>query len=130
MTPKKEARKTLKRELAQWEKEWWDRELTVCENAANRGDLGGMHKSLKRLGTRGVKKVDTGTTLTKEEFREQFKKVSEERFENVPEEVEVVVDKAPDLRSDERTRGWRERLGRPPALRCAWQPSPGGGGKR
>ena len=28
--------------------------------------------------------------------------------------MERVVDKAEDLREDERTRGWRERLGRPP----------------
>ena len=66
------------------------------------------------LGTREVKKVAAETTLTKEEFREHFKKVSEERFENLPEELEEVVDKAPDLREDERTKGWRERLGRPP----------------
>ena len=110
----KRVRKAWTKELRRWEKEWWDGELTRCENAAGRGDLGGVYKSLRTLGGRGVKKVDTGTTITKEEFRGHFKRVSEERFENVPEEVERVVDRAVDLRGDERTKGWRERLGRPP----------------
>ena len=110
----KEARKTWKRTVTNWEKEWWNERLGECENAAGRGDMGTVYKNLKVLGTRGVKKVAAETTLTKEEFREHFKKVSEERFENLPEELERVVDKAPDLREDERTKGWRERLGRPP----------------
>ena len=59
-----------------------------------------------------MKKVETGTTITQKEFRSHFKRVSEDRFENVPEDVDRVVDKAPDLREHERTRGWRERLGR------------------
>ena len=53
-----------------------------------------MYKSLKVLGGRGVKKVTGETTLTKEEFRGHFKRVSEERFENLPEEVERAVDRA------------------------------------
>ena len=40
--------------------------------------------------------------------------MSEERFENAPEELERVVDMAVDLRGDDRTVEWRERLGRPP----------------
>ena len=107
-------RKAWRRELKRWEREWWDGELSRCENAAGRGDLGGMYKSLRTLGGRGVKKVETGTTITKEEFREHFKRVSEDRFENVPEDVDRVVDRAVDLRDDVRTVGWRERLGRPP----------------
>ena len=110
----KVARKLWKREVKRWEKEWWESELKTCEEAAGRGDSGAMYKSLRRLGERGVKRVEAGSILTKEEFREHFKKVSEERFENVPEEVEKVIDLAPDLRRDVRTREWRERLGRPP----------------
>ena len=110
----KVARKKWRKELMRWEKEWWDEELVRCEGASSRGDLGGMYKSLRTLGSRGVKKVKTGTTITKEEFRDHFKKVSEDRFENLPEDMERVVDRAPDLREHEKTKGWRERLGRPP----------------
>ena len=101
----KEARKTWQRETRRWEREWWENELIGCENAANRGDLGTLCKSLRELGERGV---------TKEEFREHFTRVSVERFENLPEAVERVLDRETDLRSDDRTRGWRERLGRLP----------------
>ena len=44
-------------------------------------------------------------SYAKEEFREHFKKVSEERYENVPEDVDRVVDRAPDLREHKKTRG-------------------------
>ena len=100
--------------MAGWEKAWWEEELKACEDAAGRGDTGGVYKSLRTLGGRGVKKVAAGTTISTSEFREHFKRVSVARFENAPEEIERVVAQAVDLREDERTKGWRERLGRPP----------------
>ena len=58
---------------------------------------------MRVLGGRGVKQVRAETTVTKEEFRTHFKRVSEERFENLPEDLEKVVDRAVDLREDEPT---------------------------
>ena len=111
----KEARKGWKRERKRWEREWWDGVLVECELAAGRADLGAMYKGLKKLGGRGVKKVSSATTLTKEEFKTHFAKVSAERFENPPEEIERAVDEAEDLRKDSRTDEWREVLNAPPA---------------
>ena len=42
--------------MAGWEKAWWEEELKACEDAAGRGDTGGVYKSLRTLGGRGVKK--------------------------------------------------------------------------
>ena len=70
----KVARKNWRKELVRWEQEWWNGELVRCEGASSRGDLGGMYKSLRTLGGRGVKKVETGTTITKEEFRSHLRR--------------------------------------------------------
>ena len=110
----KAARKRWKKTVAGWEKEWWEEELRSCEDAAGRGDTGAVYRSLRKLGGRGVKQARAETTITTPEFREHFKRVSVERWENLPEDVQRVVDKAVDLRGDERTKRWRERLGRPP----------------
>ena len=110
----KEARKEWKRERRRWEREWWDEVLVECERAAGRGDLGAMYKGLKKLGGRGVKKVTTDTTITTDGFKEQFSKVSAERFENSPDEIERAVSEAEDLRSDPRTPKWRDDLNTPP----------------
>ena len=110
----KEARKEWKRERKRWEKEWWEEVMVECERAANRGDTGAMYKALEKLGKRGIKKVSSSTTITKEQFKDHFSKVSAERFENPPEDIDRTVDQATDLRTDPRTEEWRERLGRPP----------------
>ena len=109
----KEARKEWKRERKRREKEWWDGVLLECERASGRGDLGAMYKGLKKLGGRGLKKVSAATTITKEEFRDHFAKVSAERFENPPEEIYCAVDESEDLRLDPRTQQWRVELNAP-----------------
>ena len=73
-----------------------------------------MYKALKQLGQRGIKKVTATTTITKKEFKDHFSKVSAERFENLPEEIEAAMEGAEDLRDDPRTAGWRTRLNMPP----------------
>ena len=82
--------------------------------AAGRGDSGLMYKTLKLLGKRGIKEVKKTNTITKEAFKDHFSKVSAERFENPPEEIEKAVEGAEDLRNDPRTDGWRQRLNTPP----------------
>ena len=110
----KVARKTWKKERRRWEKEWWDEILVECERAAGRGDMGVIFKGLKKLGARGIKKVAPSTTITTEGFREQFAKVSAERFKNPPEEIERAVMESVDLRNDPRTAAWRMSLNSPP----------------
>jgi hypothetical protein len=75
----KEARREMKRETRRWEREWWEEIINQCAEAEGRGDSGKMYRVLKDLGRRGWKgKADT-TTITKEEFRDHFKAVSERK---------------------------------------------------
>ena len=88
--------------------------LAECERAAESGDLGAMYKGLKKLGGRGMKKVTAATTISNDEFKTHFAKVSAECFENTPEEIECAVDEAEDLQMDPRTEQWRKDLNVPP----------------
>ena len=63
---------------------------------------------------RGAKETRRETTLTKEQFRRQFEKVSEERLENDSEVLEEAVDEAEDLRGSEQARRWAEQASRMP----------------
>ena len=88
--------------------------MVQCEMAAGRGDQGAMYKALRQLGKRGMKKVSASTTITRDGFKDHFSKVSAERFENTPEEIELAVQETVDLRGDPRTMEWRTRLNTPP----------------
>ena len=44
------------------------------------------------------------------QFRDHFKKVSEDKFENKPEDIERAVDMADNLRSGEEAEEWRQWL--------------------
>lgn len=90
--------------------EWWENILEECKNAGERGDSGMMYKTLKKLGGRDIKKESNTTNITTEEFRDHFKKVSEERFENSPEEIAETVRRVEDIRHTEKAREWREQL--------------------
>ena len=46
------ARKKMKKRLRQLERLWWDEIIIECENAAEKGDMGTMYKTLRKLGTR------------------------------------------------------------------------------
>ena len=103
----KEARKELKRA---WEQEWWEEILTNCENAGERGDTFEVYKNLKKLGGRGLTKQATTTNLMKEEFKEHFQKVSKDRFENTPEEIDKIVEEIEDISQTEDAKIWSEQL--------------------
>ena len=106
----KEARRDLKRNTRQWEREWWEQIITECREASERGDMGTVYKTLKKLGNRGKTKAPNTTTLTKDDFREHFKKVSDTRFENDPEEIDRTLEKVEDIRDSEKATQWREQL--------------------
>ena len=61
-----------------------------------------------------MKKDNEETKITTEEFKNHFMKVSEERFENDPQDIEETVDLVEDLRENEKAKEWKERLNKPP----------------
>ncbi len=106
----KEARRVMKRETRRWERDWWTEKINQCKDAEGRGDSGKMYKLLKDLGRRGYKGPTDTTTITKEEFRDHFKQVSEQRFENTPEEIEEAVREVEDIRDKEENVLYNEML--------------------
>ena len=63
---------------------------------------------------RGVKTEAAGSSLTTGQFKEHLMKVSEERFENLPEDIEKAVDTVKDMRQGEEALEWRRWLNRSP----------------
>lgn len=62
------------------------------------------------MGHRGTSRAPTASTLTTEMFRDHFKKVSEERFEEAPVNIFQAVDEAEDLRETDEGKEWGEEL--------------------
>ncbi len=77
----------MKRETRRWEK------IRECQEAEGRGSSGKMYKVLKDMGKREWKGQTDSTTITKEDFKEHFKKVSEQSFENTPDDIERTVNR-------------------------------------
>ena len=110
ITELKEGRKTMKREISLWEREWWEEILDECQNAGERGDTAGVYRNLKRLGLRGMKKAGTTTNLTKEQFKDHFQNVSKDRFENRPEDIEEIIQEVVDISQTDKAKEWRDIL--------------------
>ena len=110
----KEGRKELQRETRRWEREWWQEIINECKEASDRGDSRTMFKTLKQLGKRDWKGNSNSTTITTEQFREHFKKVSAERFENSPEEIDKAVGEMREIEDIELKNYWSERLNEVP----------------
>jgi hypothetical protein len=103
-TDLKKARKDLKKKLKMWEEEWWKELITKCENECVRGNMGGMYKILRSLETRKFKGPPSSTTLTTENFKEQFSKISNERYELSINEIDTAVGETEDRRNMEGTK--------------------------
>ena len=101
----KQSRKNLKRKTREWENI-----INECKDAGERGDSGKMFKTLKKLGTKNIKKDTNTTNINTNQFREHFKKVSCERFENTPEEIDETVRRVRDLRGTEKADQWKDIL--------------------
>ena len=110
----KEARKDLKRKSKEWETEWWEDIIQSAKEASERNDSGSMYKKLRELGKRGQTKATNTTNITKEQFKEHFKRISKDRFENTPEEMEETVNRVEDISQTEKAREWREELDKEP----------------
>ena len=104
----KTARKDLTRKTRQWENEWWENVITECKSAADRGDLGTVYKTLRKLGQRGKTRAPNTTILTNADFREQFKSISETRFENDPDDINRILDELEDISMTQKATEWRE----------------------
>ena len=105
----REARRVMKRETRRWEKDWWNEKIREYQEAEE-GDSGKMYKVLKDMGKRELKGQTDSTTITKENFREHFKKVSEQRFENTPDDIERAVNRVTDISNTDTARQWGEIL--------------------
>ena len=106
----KTARKTLKRTTTGWERDYWETIIQECKEAGESYNTSQMYKSLKKLGTRGQTKSSATTKLTKDDFKVHFSKISANRFENNPEEIDEVVNKINDIRNTEEARTWNQKL--------------------
>ncbi|XP_063722275.1 uncharacterized protein LOC134848689 [Symsagittifera roscoffensis] len=93
------ARKKMKKRLRQLERQWWDEIIIECKNAAEKGDMGTMYKTLRKLGTRS-QKHQTGTTISTDEFKAHFSNVSKDRNENDPGTLMNTVKQMPDESKD------------------------------
>ena len=88
--------------------------MDECAEAEAVGNAGRLYRGLKKIGLKDMKKDKEETKITTEEFKNHFMKVSEERFENDPQEIEETVDLVEDLRENEKAKEWKERLNMPP----------------
>ena len=109
----RESRRGLKRRLKELEREWWQEKIDQCAEACAAGRMGEMYKFLKELGMRGKQRAGRGGTLTASDFKEQFERVSRERYEELPEVIEGAVRNARDLRGDAKAieaNAWMNRV--------------------
>ena len=110
----RQARGILRRKTKSWENEWWDEIINECRDAGDRNDQGTMYKQLKKIGMKEKKKEPETSKLTKEDFRGQFKSVSEDRFETKVEDIFAAVDRAVDLRGCGEHDLWQETMDETP----------------
>ena len=76
--------------------------------------MGKVYKILKDLGNRGRTTAPNTTTLTKEDFKIHFEKVSDTRFENNPEDIDRVIDQMEEIEDNEKSRFWADILDKVP----------------
>ena len=86
-----------KNKLRELEREWWDTVIQECKGAAEKRDFWSMHVLLRKIGTR-KSEPHSGTTVTTEQFKDQFSRVSAGRFERPPAALIDAVREMPDRR--------------------------------
>ena len=97
------------------EREWWQEKIERCTTACEEGRLGDMYKILKELGVRGKRKAGRGGLLRANDFKEQFERVSSERYEVRSEVIEAAVRGARDLTGDEKAKEANDRMNEVPS---------------
>ena len=98
----KAVRKEKKRKLKEWEHQWWQGVIKECTEEYQRGNTGKMYKKLRELGKRGKCEMRSGSTITKEQFKEYFEEISGTRYELPPQKIEKAVEEIEDMRTSAR----------------------------
>ena len=111
----RECRRRMKRRLRGLERAWWQEKIDRCEQVCEEGRVGEMYKILNELGMRGKKRAGRGGLLKANDFKEQFERVSSERYEERPEVLEAAVRNARDLRGDRTAREANEEMNEVPS---------------
>ena len=96
-TEVRNAWKDMKGYLGGLERDWWNERILQCENAYAQERLGDMYTCLRKIGTRG-KAAGSGMDITGNKFKDQFKRVPHERYEEKHRVIERAVRRANDLR--------------------------------
>ena len=117
----KAARRELQQKTRRWESEWWEEKIEACKRASETGDSGTMYRLLKEIEHKGKTKAPNSTTLTKEDFKQQFQSISAERFENTPEEIDEALEQVEDISNTEKARQWRDQLNEIPSGEEIWK---------
>ena len=112
----RETRRDMKRTLRTLEREWWDKLLSECQAANEKGQMGTMFRILRQLGGRD-RKPDTGTTLTTSEFKTHFEKVSKDRYEVDPSSLMAAVNRMESLKTDPVAMAENRKLNEVPTAR-------------
>ena len=99
-----EKRANYKRELRQWEENWWNQLAEECQQACQMGQIGRMYKILQRLQRRGqYNNSKTIMLFTEEEFKGHLEKITHERYENSPDQMLKTIEKVEELTVEEET---------------------------
>ena len=89
-----EKRANYKRDLRQWEENWWNQLGEECQQACQMGQIGRMYKILQRLRRRGeYDNIKTIMHFTEEDFKGHLEKITHERYENSPEQILKTIER-------------------------------------
>ena len=108
------ARKMMKKYIRQQERLWWDEIIIECENAAEKGEMTTLYKTLRKLVTRSQKHL-TGTTISTDEFKAHFSNVSKDRYKNNPGNLMNTVKQMPDKSKNVKFITANQNLNTPPS---------------
>ena len=105
----REARKEVRRLTRRLERRWWQDRIEECKEACERGRIGDMYKSLRKIGTKG-RKAPESNRITVGEFKVHFEKVSRDRYEEEPSVIARAIARVEDLRGDGKAKMANEKL--------------------
>ena len=99
-----EKRANYRKELRQWEENWWNQLAEECQQACQMGQIGRMYKILQRLQRSGeYKNCKTVMHFTEEDFKGHLEKITHERYENSPEQILKTIEKVEERTVEEET---------------------------
>ena len=109
----KRARKRLKDSLKVWEREWWEGIVAECREAQDKGAIGAMYRSLRKIGQK-ENKTTGSANIAEEKFGRHFSAITEERYEREPAIIEGAVNRVEDLRNTRKASEANEMLNETP----------------